>query len=198
MSPVRRWMGSFVLFGVPVLAAFGVAGWSSFVDGSTDAVSETIEISSDVPAPFATVDELVASSDAVVLAEVLDSVDGRTVTDPTAPEVGIRTRLAELRVVQILAGDVPNRLVLEEVASLTDGTPVAVDGASPVVVGDRGVFFLVAGGSEQAPHWALVGSQGRFLVRGEALEAAGDDPLSVAIEAGGGPVLTDVVRSIAG
>lgn len=185
-----------LLFGLPLVVAIGASFGPALADGVFHGEPSPVSVTSDDVAPFVTVDELVAASDAVVLAEVLDSADGRVLTDPTSPTAGVRTRLADLRVVEVLAGDTPERLVLEEVATLLDGSPVAVDGAVPVTVGDRGVFFLVAGRSEAAPHWSVLGAQGRYLVQGDALEAAGTDPLSVAIVEAGGPALVDAVNAV--
>ena len=44
------------------------------------------------------------------------------------------------------------------------------------------VFFLVAGGTDQFPHHAIVGPQGRFPFRGQIVVALGDDPLSTALD----------------
>lgn len=187
-----------VLFGLPVLVAVG----ASFGPALADAVLRNeqepapVAVSSDDVAPFTTVADLVAASDAVVLAEVLETVEGRVLTDPAAPDAGVRTRLADLRVVEVLAGAAPQRLVLEEVATLLDGTPVRVDGASAVAAGERGVFFLVAGRTESAPHWGVVGAQGRYLVRGDTLESGASDPLSGAIVEAGGPALVDAVAAV--
>lgn len=187
----------FLLFGTPVLVAITVAWWPALTHERVDTAAESVEVSVVDPREFRTVGDLVAASEAVVLAEVVDTASGRTLTDPGSPEAGIRTRLAELRVVEVLAGAAPDRLVLEEAATLVDGTPVVVGGASPVVVGDRGVFFLVAGRSEAAPHWAIAGPPGRYLVRGDMLEAASEDPLSRSVESAGGPALVDAVEAVA-
>jgi hypothetical protein len=189
----RRALRGLARFGLPVLVAFGIA-FAPLV--ASDPPPDPVDVASD-SALFDSVDDLVAASDAVVLAEVVEAADGRAITDPSDPTTGIRTRLAELRVVQVLAGSAPDALVLEEAATLLDGTPIAVDGETPVVAGDRGVFFLVAGGADEAPHWALVGAQGRYLVRGEHLEAAAGDGLSGELAASGGPALVDAVEAAA-
>jgi hypothetical protein len=152
-----------------------------------------MSIASNAPR-FTDLDGLVAASGVIVLAEVTGTSDGRTITDPKTPAAGVRTRLVELRVVDSLSGKPPRRVVVEEEAALLDGTPIVVDGVAPVRVGDRGVFFLVAGGSEASPHYALVGPQGRYLVEDDALAAAIDDPLAIALARDGGPALVDAVR----
>jgi hypothetical protein len=158
---------------------------------------ESKVIASNAPR-FTALDGLVAASDAIVLAEATAATDGRTITDPATPDAGVRTRLVELRVVETLAGTPARPLVIEEEAALLDGTPIVVDGVQPMQVGDRGVFFLVAGGTEAAPHYALVGPQGRYLVEGDALVPAVDDPLASTLAAGGGPALVDRVRDLTG
>lgn len=185
-----------LLFGTPVLLAIGVAWWPTLAPPRAVTGGEPVAVSSDSSIAFASVGDLVAASDAVVLAEVIDIADGRTLTDPMSPDAGVRTSLAALQVVEVLAGVAPDRLVLEEAAMLLDGTPVVVDGASVVEAGDRGVFFLVAGRSEAAPHWAVVGPPGRYLVRGDTLEAASPSPLASAIASAGGPALVDAVGAV--
>lgn len=181
-----------VLFGLPVViaAVFGFA--PVLAEGGGDVRPRPVALVSDAPS-FSSVGELVAASDQVVLAEIVGEAPGRTLSTPGDPDAGVRTRLLELRVVAVLVGQERETIVLEEEAALLDGTPVVVDGVRPAEVGERGVFFLVAGGSEAAPHHALVGPQGRFLVVGDALESAGDDPLSRSIADAGGPALRDAV-----
>ena len=176
------------------VAALFTVWRASDADEPAPPAAQPTEVSSDAPR-FDTVEEMVAASDAVVLAEVVSEADGRTITDPADPDEGVRTRLLELEVVEVLSGAVPRPLVLEEEATLLDGTPVEVDGVAPAAPGDRGVFFLVAGGSETDPHHALVGPQGRFLVDGDDLVASTSSPLGDTWVAAGGPALADAVRA---
>jgi hypothetical protein len=121
---------------------------------------EPVDLMSSGPT-FDTLDHLLAAADIVVVATVTDAELGRAVTDPDQPTSGIRTTLFELRVEEVLAGSAPDRLILEHETALLDGTPITVDGVGPPVVGERGLYLLLAGSGEGFPHHALVGSQGR-------------------------------------
>ena len=88
---------------------------------------------------------------------------------PIDPDAGFRTRLVELSVERTLAGESPTPLVVEEPAELLDGTPLVVDGMIPLEAGDRAVWFLVAGGSDEQPYHAVVNAQGRYEVVGDTL-----------------------------
>jgi hypothetical protein len=146
---------------------------------------------------FDRLEELVAASDVIVMAEAVGARDGRLITDPERPDAGVRTRLVELRPVRTLMGDPGASIVLEEPATLLDGSPVELDGVQAVEIGARGIFFLVGGGSEAAPHHVLVGPQGRFLVEGDHLVPAVDDPLTTRLAAQGGPALATAVAVLA-
>lgn len=146
-------------------------------------------------AVFDTVDELVAAADLVVLAEVVDAGPGRTVG---TGDDGIVTRFVELQVVEAVVGEASGVVVLEEPATLLDGTPIVVDDVAPTEVGRRGVFFLVR--DDTATFTALVGEQGRFLVvdGADELEPSGDDALSRAVAGDGGPALLAAVVAAGG
>ena len=122
---------------------------------------------------FDSLDELVAASDLVVVGTVAGVADGRVLTAPDRPDAGFRTRLVELDVERTLAGEPPTPLVVEEPAELLDGTPVVVDGMAPLDVGDRAVWFLVAGGSDEQPYHAVVNGQGRYEIIGATLRPSG-------------------------
>jgi hypothetical protein len=152
---VKRW----VVLLVPLAAAGAVAGTGLANDRGERAV---VRLVSDAPT-FATLDELAAASDLVVVATVTDVAAGRTVTAGENPTAGIRTRLYELTVTRTLRGDAPRPLVVEEPAELLDGTPVVVDGLEPLRAGERAVWFLVAGDGPTQPYYAVVNSQGRVV-----------------------------------
>jgi hypothetical protein len=159
-----------VLFvGVPVVAAVAV-GVLALADGGDDA-PDPVELVGDAPT-FASVGELVAASDLVVVATVTDISDGRTVTAPDDPAAGIHTRLVQLSVARTLVGEAPRPLVVEEPAALIDGTPVVVDGLEPPRVGDQALWFLVAGDDVSLPYYAVVNSQGRVVDDIEEVTAA--------------------------
>jgi hypothetical protein len=179
---------------VPIAVAV-VAGLAVLASSRpADDAPGPVDVASSAPR-FTTLHELVTASDTIVLAEVVATADGRTVTAAGDTDAGIRTQLTELSVVQTLVGDPVSSLVVEEEAALLDGTPLRVDGVAPVDAGQRGVFFLVGGDSDTGPVHAVVGPQGRFLVGDAGLEAAVvGDPLGDAIVELGGPAL---IRRIA-
>jgi hypothetical protein len=178
---------------VPVALAVGAGLAVLGSSGPGHEPPEPVEVASTAP-HFGTLDELVAASDTIVLAEVVATADGRTVTAAGDTGSGFRTQLTELGVVLTLVGD-PASLVVEEEAALLDGTPMRVDGVAPAEEGQRGVFFLVQGGSDADRVHAVVGPQGRVLVGDRGLEAAVvGDPLGDAIVDLGGPAL---IRRIA-
>ena len=185
-----RW--AWLALSVPVLAAGVVAGVVLVGDGSEDA--DPVELRSDAPV-YATLVELIAASDAVIIGTVAAVSEGRVLTAPEEPDAGVRTRLVEIDVERTLAGATPEPLVVEEPAALLDGTPVVVDGMTELTGGDRALWFLVGGTTADQPYHAVVGSQGRYVIDGEALTASGDDALSAQLAAGGLGGLVNGVRT---
>jgi hypothetical protein len=147
--------------------------------GAGDDGGDRVELDSSAP-DFATIDELVAASDLVVVAEVSDVADGRQLSAPADPSAAVVTRLLVLDVSDVLAGDgaAGSDVIVEEPAALADGTEVVVDGVAPLDLGDEAVWFLDAGDGEAMPYYALVNRQGRYTISGDALQPAADDPLS--------------------
>ena len=110
---------------------------------------------------------LLDRSDLVVVGHVVEVADGRVVSDPTDPSTAVRTQLARLDIDDATVGRASDRLVLEEVAALADGTRATVEGQRPSQVGDAGLYFLVRGeGGRVAP----VGPQGRYLLDPDDLD----------------------------
>jgi hypothetical protein len=123
-------------------------------------------------------DELAASADLVVRAEVTATERGRVFGDPGG--AAVESRLVTLQVAEVLAGTPPAgaTLQVEEEGWLEDGTPLIVDGAAPSAVGDDGIWFLTEVEGGAGPVHVIVSAQGRYLVVGDGLTgAAGDDPL---------------------
>jgi hypothetical protein len=145
---------------VGLAAAAGLVAVATLAGGDE---RDPVELTSDAPI-YTTLGELVAASDIVVVATVGDVADGRVVTAGDDPETGIRTRLVELEVSRSLVGEPVTPLVVEEPAELLDGTPVVVDGMTPLDAGDQAVWFLVAGDGESVPYYAVVNPQGRVAV----------------------------------
>ena len=189
--PSRRVVA--VAIGLPVIAAVAVALTSVRDDGEPPPV----ELRSDAPV-FESLDELVAASDAVVVATVASVSPGRVLTAPGEADAGIRTRLVELSVERTLTGQPPTPLVVEEPAELLDATPVVVDGVDPLDAGDRAVWFLVAGGTDELPYHAVVNAQGRYEVVGDTLRPASEDPLSRQLTALGPESLVAAVDEVSG
>jgi len=146
---------------------------------------------------FDTLDDLVAASDLVVIATVNEIAEGRTITSPDDADAGIRTRLVELGVIDVLHGNASDQLIVEEAAAFADGTPIVLDGMTELGEADSAVWFLVAGGSETMPYFAAVNSQGRFQITG-TLDPSGDDPLSQELASLSSQELTEAVRNASG
>ena len=154
----RRWSWATVVPVILVIAVAAAALWwwrGTTVDQPLTPVS--IEASG---AQFTTIDEMVAASDLVVRGVIVDVDDGRSITDPANPTVGIRTQLAAVDVDTVFVGDVTGPLVVEQEATLLDGTPVRINGAVALTVGEAGYLFLVRGDSDEFPYTAIVNEQG--------------------------------------
>lgn len=169
-----RW--AWASLAVPLLVAIGLAAWTGRTDRdatepATPSVTSAapvapVELQADTGPRAATVDDLVRASDVVVEGTVVATQRGRAVG--TARQ-GIVTRLVEVRVDRVLAGDVgvvgtDGSVIVEEEGWLADGRPVRVNGVEPSAVGDRGVYFLVRGTGEEFPYTAVVSDQGRYLL----------------------------------
>jgi hypothetical protein len=111
---------------------------------------------------FATLDELVAASDAIVVATVVAVDEGRLVGEPE--EGAVISRVASLRVDTALIGDVADIVVIEEEGWLPDGTPLIVNDVTPTAVGDEGVWFLDSIDDSELPGYLVINSQGRYLL----------------------------------
>ena len=149
---------------VVVVAMAGFVWWLAGDSGdSGDRTSrggrDPVDLVADEP-EFSRVEEMAAASDVVVHALVVEVQPGRTLTDPQRPDAGIVTELVQLDVVDSAAPGAPSDLIVEQEATLLDGTPVTVNGAEPLRLGDEGVAFLVAGGDVDQPFAALVSSHG--------------------------------------
>jgi hypothetical protein len=147
---------------VLVLAIAGFAGWS-LVRADDD--QAPVEVRADGPR-FDELEEMGEASDLVVDATVVAIDDGRTITDPTDPTAGFTTWLIELEVNETLRGPSRDVVILEQEATLLDGAPIVVNGMKPAELGQRAVWFLVAGDGEQFPYFAVINEQG-VLTDGE-------------------------------
>ena len=178
MTPRLRRIARVGLLLLPLaLAALVVALLISGDDPSPERDATIVTVAADEPT-FSSLDGLLRASDAVV-AGVVERVEaGRAISDPSDAGAGIRTQLASVRVDEVLAGDVASEIVIEQEASLLDGTPIEVNGVAPLEAGQAGVYFLIAGDGEEFPYFALVNRQGRYEVVDDRLVAGSDDALS--------------------
>jgi hypothetical protein len=163
---------------LPLAAAtFVVALLIGDDDSAPELDTTAVTVAADEPT-FSSLDGLLRASDAVV-AGVVDHVEeGRAISDPSDVRSGIRTQLASVRVDEVLAGDVASEIVIEQEATLLDGTPIEVNGMAPLEAGQVGIYFLIAGDGEEFPYFALVNRQGHYEVVDDRLVAGSDDALS--------------------
>ncbi len=158
---------------------------------------------------FTELEQMVTASDLVLRGTVLAVEPGRLFggVDPSgdASDQGVRSQVVTLRVDDVLASvdpvtdPAPGTVVLvEEEATLADGTPLRVDGARPARTGDEGIWFLVASHDPDFPGFTVVGSQGRYLQPdgGDALRGADrSDALVRSLEALGAAGLARAITT---
>jgi hypothetical protein len=105
--------------------------------------------------------DLADAAECVLGGEVVHTERGRAIGSDLV------SRLVQIRVDEALAGDCPSGTVVsEEEGWLADGTPVSVDGWPGSEVGDMGVWFLVAGTSDELPYASTVATTGAPRWRG--------------------------------
>ena len=123
---------------------------------------------------FTSLAEMVAASDVIVVGTVVATEPGRLVGDPASG--GVISRLVTIDVDEVIGGDANGgdanggdangseaTIVIEEEATLPDGTPLIVNGVSPSAVGDHGIWFLDRIEDAELPVFLVINSQGRFL-----------------------------------
>jgi hypothetical protein len=167
---------------VPTAIAFALLRPVDADDDAGSAAPVTVE--STTRHQFTELEGLIDASDLVVRGEVLAVEPGRLfgAVDPSgdASEQAVRSQVVTIRVDDVLAtvdptaNPAPGTVVLvEEEATLADGTPLRVDGARPTRMGDEGIWFLAATGDPDFPGFTVVNSQGRYLHgAGDALRGA--------------------------
>jgi hypothetical protein len=147
----------------PVLLVVGAAGYAVWLatgdDGDEPHTPPAVDVRADEPvltSPAALAD----ASDLVIDGHVVAIEPGRAITDPTDPTAGVRTQLASVEVEAPVKGDPGDVVVVEQEATLLDGTPITVNGEAPLVVGDTGRFYLVRGDGDEFPYTALTTVEG--------------------------------------
>jgi hypothetical protein len=180
----RRWSLAAVV-AVPVVVALvvGALALRSGRDGDGPEVRspETVDLEATDAVAVGSIDDLVDAAECVVLGEVVSTERGRAVT------AGLVSRLVQVRIDEALAGGCPTgTVVLEEEGWLEDGTEVSVEGWPGSMAGDEGVWFLVAGTSDEMPYAATVATTGAVRWRGGEPLAPATAPawLLVAVEDG--------------
>ncbi len=128
---------------------------------------ETAAKAVDIPGTqqsFDTLPELLDNT-TIAVSGTVDRVEvGQTYTDPNKPDAGFISQFANVRVDATLYGPSSSDVIVEQEATLLDGTPITIDGTSPLVEGERVVLFLVQGTTSQNRHFGIVGTQGRYEV----------------------------------
>lgn len=142
---------------------------------------EPVEVTSN-SLTYTTLDDLVAASDLIVIGVVDNAAPGRAISDPTNHSAGIRTTLYTLRIDTTLAGASHNTVTVEHETALLDGTPITIDGVEPPQPGERALLFLVAGTTNDFPHHAIIGTQGRYPIKGSTITSLTNDPLGHSLD----------------
>ena len=180
---IGRDAGALIVLAAASAAAIAVLLITIPTGDGVPAPGEPLAIKAETPR-FRTLADLTAAADLVVIGRVTGIREGRVIDSPGA---GIRTRLIDLTVERLLAGQLAqSTLVMEEEGWLTNGTPIIVNGIAPSRAGDLGFYFLFRGRSPEFPHYTLIGEQGRYLVDpedGSLTGAQGDEGLSQLITA---------------
>lgn len=165
----RPWRRSAVTALVP-LAIVAAVVWSRSGappahddNGIESSVLSPVDVLADEPA-FSSVSALAQASDLVIVGTVTADGPGRSISDPTDPETGIRTTVFEVRVDEVLRGEAGATITVEHETTLIDGTPITINGTPPPRRGEEAVFFLIAGEGGDFPHYAVNTSAGRIPV----------------------------------
>lgn len=145
---------------------------------------------------FDNLQKLYENSDAVISGRVISQVPGRSITNPSDPTNGIRTAIFTVAVEEVFslnsasgaatrnnessAGqssdsnsesmvEIPKQVKIEVEIALLDGTQISLNGVAPPAVIERRLFFLITSDDPRFPHFAIVNSQGSYLLSGQEL-----------------------------
>jgi len=134
---------------------------------------------------FATMEEMAATSDLIVVGTVAEVSLGReSGTESAEPEPEAdtspkeRVRDATISVQEVLKGPEGREAVLEEYGFDRSGQPYEMGNKPWSLVGDRGIFFLIHGDGQATTHYSLVNSDGRVLFEDSKSVSFGPSPVS--------------------
>lgn len=179
----RRLAGFMVLL-APILIVVAVL----LLRGPSGTGTAPVDVSATGPR-FDSIEDLVAASDVVVMATVVETSAGRIITDPTDLRSGIQTTIFTLEVAESMGLDTPATITVEYETALADGTPITVDGILPPTLGERGLYFLIGRRSAEFPHHTIINDQGRYPFDEDgSLLALNDDPVVTLITLGDWPI----------
>jgi hypothetical protein len=203
--PERRRGTVTAIAAVALVVGAGAAAFVTTYDTSDPVDARApVAVTSDARHRFTDLGQLVAASDLVLTGRVVSSEPGRIFGNPgaAAASSAIRSHVLTLRVEAVLANKDEQAgsdtvVLVEEEATLTDGSPVVVDGMRPSRTGDRGLWFLVASNDAEFPGYTLVNAQGRYVETPTGRLRGGDrsDPLVRSLERMGSGRLADAVAT---
>ncbi len=128
---------------------------------------------------YSSLDEMRRSVDAVVLTTVIGTRPGRTVRTSFGKNI-LPFTLVDLRVDEVLRGNAPARITLEQTGGARDGLAYFASDGGSYDIGTQQLLFL-----KQQPdtdYYYLASPQGRFHVHAGVLTAAvADEPLAAQI-----------------
>ena len=168
----------------------GIALALTSIPSRSDAVPRVASIEAVEEFNFEDLATMTVTSDAVIEATVTETRPGRTITEPNGSYLQFREAVLQIDAVRFVHAETRavveswDKIVLEEPGWDT-GTPMMINGVSPVNEGERGFFFLTikksgtpTGEGTSPVYFEYVSSQGRYLDFGGTLRGANlEDPL---------------------
>lgn len=190
MRTNRYWLA----VGAGVVLVSGILIWGGSLRSDNVSTRETRRVAADEAYYFSTLEEMVASSDAVVEGTITDVKRGQVINEGEGHS--LQYRVAPLTVDSVLflsdvkLATLPD-IVIEETGWL-DGDPVIMNNVEPPAIGDVGFFFLkfqltrptgesareenqVYGAPEIPLYVDVINSQGRYLVVDGRLEGSNQE-----------------------
>jgi hypothetical protein len=180
---------------LPLLPLVVVAVYVGFAVMSNGDDEHPAPIAIEATGPrFAAFHDLVVAGDGIVAGEVVDVRVGRTLTDPADPTAGIVTQLVTLRVDRVLRGTAKSTIVIEQEASLADGTPIVVNGLPPLAYGEVGIAVYLDRIDDEFPYAALVNEQAWLAVRNGFVDTGRSDAVAVELDGQSVDAVTSLVE----